>query len=126
MIWFFIINAFLLLVFKLRPYLYLTPVDALLSAEAQRKEAAIKLADSMESLVISIRAQVSEEGTLYGAVGTREIADSLIEKGFELEKSAIRLPEGVLKEVGEYAVDLELHPEVVKTISIEINAAEEN
>ena len=50
----------------------------------------------------------------------------MIEKGFELEKSAIRLPEGVLKEVGKYAVDLELHPEVVKTISIEINAAEEN
>ena len=44
--------------------------DALLSAEAQRKEAAIKLADSMESLVISISAQVSEEGTLYGSLGT--------------------------------------------------------
>ena len=100
--------------------------DALLSAEAQRKEAAIKLADGMESLVISISAQVSEEGTLYGSVGTREIADSLIEKGFELEKSAIRLPEGVLKEVGEYAVDVELHPEVVKTISVQIKAAEEN
>ena len=100
--------------------------DALLSAEAQRKEAAIKLADGMESLVISISAQVSEEGTLYGSVGTREITDSLIEKGFELEKSAIRLPEGVLKEVGEYAVDLELHPEVVKTIAVQIKAAEEN
>ena len=63
--------------------------DALLSAEAQRKEAAIKLADGMESLVISISAQVSEEGTLYGSVGTREIADSLIEKGFELEKARL-------------------------------------
>lgn len=100
--------------------------EALLSAEADRKESAEKLSETMESLEIVIEAQVSEEGTLYGSVGTREISDSLIAKGFEIEKSAVRLPEGVLKEVGEYSVDIELHPEVIKTISVTISALEES
>ena len=100
--------------------------EALLTAEAERRESAEKLSETMESLEIVIEAQVSEEGTLYGSVGTREISDSLIAKGFEIEKSAVRLPEGVLKEVGEYSVDIELHPEVIKTISVTISALEES
>ena len=100
--------------------------EALLSAEADRGESAEKLSETMESLEVVIEAQVSEEGTLYGSVGTREISDSLIAKGFEIEKSAVRLPEGVLKEVGEYSVDIELHPEVIKTISVTISALEES
>ena len=100
--------------------------EALLSAEADRRESAEKLSETMESLELVIEAQVSEEGTLYGSVGTREISDSLIAKGFEIEKSAVRLPEGVLKEVGEYSVDIELHPEVIKTISVTISALEES
>ena len=100
--------------------------EALLSAEADRRESAEKLSETMESLEVVIEAQVSEEGTLYGSVGTREISDSLIAKGFEIEKSAVRLPEGVLKEVGEYSVDIELHPEVIKPISVTISALEES
>lgn len=100
--------------------------EALLTAEADRRESAEKLSETMESLEVVIEAQVSEEGTLYGSVGTREISDSLIAKGFEVEKSAVRLPEGVLKEVGEYSVDIELHPEVIKTISVTISALEES
>ena len=99
--------------------------EALLSAEADRKESAVEQAQKMESLSVAISAQVSEEGTLYGSIGTREIADALVEKGFEVEKSAVRLPEGVLKEVGEYPVDIELHPEVIAPISVLISASEE-
>ena len=99
--------------------------EALLSAEAERKDLATNLASGMESLVIEITAEVSEEGTLYGSVGTREIADVLVEKGHQVEKSAVRLPEGVLKEVGEYAIDVELHPEVIAPIMIKIIASQE-
>ena len=99
--------------------------EALLSAEAERKELATNLASGMESLVIEITAEVSEEGTLYGSVGTREIADALVEEGHQVEKSAVRLPEGVLKEVGEYAIDVELHPEVIAPIMVKIIASQE-
>ena len=99
--------------------------EALLSAEAERKDLATNLASGMESLVIEITAKVSEEGTLYGSVGTREIADALVEKGHQVEKSAVRLPEGVLKEVGEYSIDVELHPEVIAPITVKIIANQE-
>ena len=99
--------------------------EALLSAEVERKDLATNLASGMESLVIEITAEVSEEGTLYGSVGTREIADALVEKGHQVEKSAVRLPEGVLKEVGEYSIDLELHPEVIAPITVKIIASQE-
>ena len=99
--------------------------EALLSAEAERKDLATNLASGMESLVIEITAEVSEEGTLYGSVGTREIADVLVEKGHQVEKSAVRLPEGVLKEVGEYPIDVELHPEVIAPIMVKIIASQE-
>ena len=48
-----------------------------------------------------------------------------MEKGINLEKSSIRLPEGTLKEVGEYSIDIELHPEVVQDITVVIAAKEE-
>ena len=53
-----------------------------------------------------------------------KITDSIIEKGIDLEKSSIRLPEGTLKEVGEYSIDIELHPEVVQGIKVVITAKE--
>tara|TARA_Y100001970_G_scaffold73863_1_gene93679 strand:+ start:264 stop:719 length:456 start_codon:yes stop_codon:yes gene_type:complete len=100
--------------------------EALISAEANRKDAATAQAEAMDSLSISISAPVSEEGTLYGSIGTREISDALHDKGFEIEKSAVRLPEGVLKEVGDYSIDIELHPEVITSISLSVSASEES
>ena len=98
----------------------------LLQAEAERKDMALEEAKKLESIVVGIEVPVSDEGTLYGSIGTREISDSLIEKGIDLEKSSIRLPDGTLKEVGEYSIDIELHPEVVQNIKVVISAKEEN
>ena len=99
--------------------------EELLKAETERKELAIEEAKKLESLVLNIEVPVSEEGTLYGSIGTREITESIVEKGINLEKSSIRLPEGTLKEVGEYSIDIELHPEVVQDIKVVIAAKEE-
>ena len=54
--------------------------DELLKAETERKEVAIEEAKKLESLVLNIEVSVSEEGTLYGSIGTREITDSLLKK----------------------------------------------
>ena len=99
--------------------------EELLKPETDRKESALEEAKKLESLILNIEVPVSEEGTLYGSIGTREITDSIIEKGIDLEKSSIRLPEGTLKEIGEYSVDIELHPEVVQGIKVVIVAKEE-
>jgi len=99
--------------------------EELLKAETKRKEMAIEEAKKLESIIVNIEAPVSEEGTLYGSIGTREISDFIIEKGIDIEKSSIRLPDGTLKEIGEYSIDIELHPEVVQDIKVVITSKEE-
>jgi len=93
-------------------------------AETERKSTALEVADKLKSLKITIAVPVSEEGTLYGSIGTREISDAINSLGLEVEKGTIRLPEGTLKELGEYELDVELHPEVIEKISITISAEE--
>jgi len=93
-------------------------------AETERKSTALEVADKLKSLKITIAVPVSEEGTLYGSIGTREISDAINSLGLEVEKGTIRLPEGTLKELGEYELDVELHPEVIEKISIIISAEE--
>ena len=46
-------------------------------------------------------------------------------KGVDLQKSSIRLPDGTLKELGEYSIDIELHPEVIQGVKVVIAAKEE-
>ena len=91
-------------------------------AESERKSSALELADKLKSLEISIAVPISEEGTLYGSIGTREISDAINIQGLEVEKGTIRLPEGTLKELGDYQLDIELHPEVIQEISLTISA----
>ena len=93
-------------------------------AELERKTKALEVAEKIKSLQISISVAVSEEDTLYGSIGTREIAEAINLQGIEVEKGKIRLPEGTLKEIGEYQIDIELHPEVIQRISISITPEE--
>ena len=72
----------------------------------------------------SLSVPLSEEGTMYGSIGTKEISELLEENNFKIERSAIRLPEGSLKEIGTFVIDLELHPEVVAKINLELKPEE--
>ena len=72
----------------------------------------------------SLSVLLSEEGTMYGSIGTKEISELLEENNFKIERSAIRLPQGSLKEIGTFVIDLELHPEVVAKINLELKPEE--
>jgi large subunit ribosomal protein L9 len=71
---------------------------------------------------ITIAHQAGDEGKLFGSVGTVEIAKAITEAGTEVTKAEIRLPEGPLREVGDYDIDLELHSDVVATIKVKVIA----
>ena len=98
--------------------------ENLLKAEDERKELALSLAEKLSLLKVSIKVAVSEEETLYGSIGTREIAEVVNSLGVDIEKGSIRLPEGALKELGNHKVDIELHPEVIHEIQLSIEAEE--
>ncbi len=82
------------------------------------KEKAEKLAD----LNIVITARAADEGKLYGSVGTAEIAHAISQGVLEIEKSEINLPTGVIREVGEYDIDVNLHSDVTITIKVTVEA----
>ena len=77
----------------------------------------------LEKVKLEITANAQESGALFGSVGVSEILSALHEKGLDfLNKSNIILSTGPIKEVGEFEVNVELHPEIVKSISIEVKS----
>ena len=75
----------------------------------------------LEKISISIKANAQESGSLFGSVGNLDILEALHAEGAEfVTKSSIILPDGPIKEVGEFAVNVELHPEIVKSINVEV------
>ena len=67
---------------------------------------------------IQVHANASDEGRLFGSVGTREIAAALTAAGQEVHKAEVLLPDGVIRQTGEYKVDLQLHSDVVQPITL--------
>ena len=81
-------------------------------------------AQRFEGLKLTIEANVTDEGTLYGSIGVIDIANSAIEKGIEIEKSFINMPDGPIKKIGSHEVELLLHPEIRVMITVEVIGGE--
>ena len=92
--------------------------------EEKRMKSAKEIFEKLNEFSISQNVAISEEGTMYGSVGTKEISELLEANDFQIERSAVRLPEGSLKELGKYVIDIELHPEVVAKINLELKPEE--
>ena len=92
--------------------------------EEKRLESAKEIFEKINEFSVSQNVAISEEGTMYGSVGTKEISELLDANDFQIERSAVRLPEGSLKELGNYVIDIELHPEVVAKINLELKPEE--
>jgi len=92
--------------------------------EENRLASAKEIFEKINEFSVSQNVAISEEGTMYGSVGTKEISELLEANDFQVERSAVRLPEGSLKEIGNYVIDIELHPEVVAKVNLELKPEE--
>jgi large subunit ribosomal protein L9 len=81
--------------------------------------------ENLNGQVVTIESVAGDEGKLFGSVGTQDIADSLKVSGFEIARRDVRMPEGVLRHVGTYEIDVQLHTDVVASITVEVKATEE-
>lgn len=72
--------------------------------------------------VIKISAKAGEEGKLFGSIGTRDIAEAVTKAGVEISKSEVILPAGVLRQVGEYELEIEVHGDVMAMVKVSIVA----
>ncbi|MEJ2256133.1 MAG: 50S ribosomal protein L9 [Woeseiaceae bacterium] len=100
--------------------------------EARREElekaAMAKLSTAEERLAalqdfeITLTANASDEGKLYGSIGPREIADAVSAAGPQLEKSEVIMGEGPIRYTGEHQVLVQLHADVETEIKVTVNA----
>ncbi|MEN0039652.1 MAG: 50S ribosomal protein L9 [Cellvibrio sp.] len=100
--------------------------------EARRAEleaaAAGKIADAtaraekLAALEVTIAANAGDEGRLFGSIGTRDIAEAITAAGVAVAKSEVRLPQGVLREIGQYEIDVQLHSEVTQAVKLAVIA----
>ena len=74
----------------------------------------------IEGASVTIKANASTEGKLYGSVGPREIAEAFSAAGLPLEKSEVIMGEGPLRRVGESDVEVHLHADVHTTVKVVI------
>ena len=86
-------------------------------AKAILDDASGRLA-KLEGASVTVKANASTEGKLYGSVGPRDIAEAFTAAGLPLEKSEVVMGEGPIRHVGEFDVLVHLHADVETTVKV--------
>lgn len=93
------------------------------AAAAAALTAAEKRADAINGMgTVTITMKAGDEGKLFGSVGTRDIAEAATAAGSEIDKSEVKLPEGALREIGEYEIAIQVHANVMATLTLAVVA----
>jgi large subunit ribosomal protein L9 len=79
------------------------------------------LKERLEGLALEVSARAGEEGKLFGSVTSARIGELLAEKGYEIDRRRIELGDPI-KEVGEHAVPIKLHREIVASVKLTVHA----
>ena len=90
--------------------------------ESQERGVAEALGARLTAVDITIARRVGDTEQLYGSVTSGDIADFLKEKGFDVDKRKLIMPEAI-KAIGDYDVPLKLHREV--TIPLKVHVVKE-
>ena len=77
-------------------------------------------ATKLEGLLVQLTRKAGVDGKLFGSVTNSDIAEALAAQGFDIPKALIRMPEGPLKQVGDQAVKIALHADVVVSITVSV------
>ena len=103
--------------FEKRRSEYEAKANNVLSAADARKAA-------LEGATVTVKANASPEGKLFGSVGPRDIAEAFSAAGHPLEKSEVVMGEGPLRHIGEFEVQIHLHADVNTTVKVIVVADE--
>lgn len=92
-------------------------------AEYEAKAAAVlaaanKRKDEFEGASVTIMANASAEGKLFGSVGSRDIAEAFTKAGHKLEKSEVIMGEGSIRRIGEFEVLVHFHADVESKVKV--------
>ena len=91
--------------------------------EAQRAELEAQArAEQLNDIELSLVSKAGDEGKLFGSIGPRDLADAISSAGIEVAKSEVRMPQGPIRQTGEYDIDLHLHAEVDAVVRVVVVA----
>jgi large subunit ribosomal protein L9 len=94
-----------------------------LEAAAAKLAEATARAEKLSAIeAVTITAIAGDEGKLFGSVGTRELETAINAAGGEITKSEINLPEGAIRNVGEFVIEVQLHSDVTESVTVVIEA----
>jgi large subunit ribosomal protein L9 len=86
----------------------------------QSLTAAEKRKDALSQLSTSIAQKAGDEGKLFGSIGAQLIAEAVSEQGVQLEKSEVRLPDGPIRQIGDYEIEVHLHSDVDGVVKLSV------
>lgn len=90
---------------------------------AKALAAALDRAERLEALEkVTIASKAGDEGRLFGAITTRDVAEAVTAAGVEVAKSEVRLPNGPIRTLGDHDVRFQFHGEVFATLDIVVVA----
>lgn len=89
---------------------------------AERKAEAEARAAQLSEIELSLVSKAGDEGKLFGSIGPRDLAEAIASAGIDIAKSEVRMPEGPIRQTGEYDIALQLHAEVSATVRVVVVA----
>jgi large subunit ribosomal protein L9 len=89
---------------------------------AERKAIAEERAAQLAEIELSLVAKSGDEGKLFGSIGSRDLAGAIASAGIDVAKSEVRMPEGPIRQTGEYDIAVHLHAEVHATVRVVVVA----
>jgi len=96
-----------------------------LQKAAGEKLAAAKVrATGVEALEVTLTTKAGDEGKLFGSITVRDIVEAAEAKGVTLEKVEVKMPDGPIRELGDFEISIHLHPEVDVILKVKVEAEE--
>ena len=92
--------------------------DELQQQAVAKLEGAERRAAQLDGKTLTLLMRVADGGRLYGSVGPVEISNELLRQGIDIHKSEVRMPRGVIRELGEHEVEVHIHAEIMRTITV--------
>ncbi|MFN3238498.1 MAG: 50S ribosomal protein L9 [Pseudomonadales bacterium] len=94
-----------------------------LQKAAEEKLAAAKArAEQVNGLDITITTKAGDEGKLFGSITVRDIVEACVARGVEVEKHEVQMPDGPIRQLGEFEFAVQLHADVVAEIKVAVIA----
>ena len=85
---------------------------------AEQLAAAQDRAAKLEGLAITVARKAGVDGRLFGSVTNADVAEALAAQGIPVAKAEIRMPQGPVKQIGEYPLTLQLHTDVLAHVTV--------